>query len=532
MSEIIEIFDLWYRKYLPLFDKKTFKIKLKPQYYHFDDKLKPFFGKNEQNKDILKLHKNYYHQIFVKKLSDPTKVSSWQFLPFLQLTLPKMKYEKSVGKRKKLKIDERQIMYCGHNDKLLYGYYGIILSQLYEEYIKKKGFESSVLAYRSLYDSKLNQGKSNLNFAKEAFDDISLMNDDNLVAIGLDVEGFFDNLNHKHLKNMWEEVLKVKKLPDDHYSIYKSLTKFTFIRRRELFQHILKLGKPRFKFVNNKKVFKKWVFPKSKLNSLRKIGRITYPGLDPELKWTLHLRSIIKCCNLYNKNLESRKSQGLSQNDKYIIETNNKAHGIPQGSPMSGLLSNIYMVNFDFKMYNLACKYGMKYYRYSDDILIISPLQYAQSLESYVKKEITILKLKIKEVKTERLLFPKNQKKCYKLDSEYTHILNSKGKIQEGKLQYLGLEYNGRNIHIRSSSICKSINKNNFRLKKSKSKKSSKLETQKLIYALTHLGKMNFYRYGIPKHKSDVLSVFDKETYLRFRKQLKSQQKKISDFKI
>jgi len=44
-------------------------------------------------------------------------------------------------------------------------------------------------------------------------------------------------------------------------------------------------------------------------------------------------------------------------------------YGIPQGSALSALLSNIYLVDFDEYMFKLGQTIGFIYRRYCDDIL-------------------------------------------------------------------------------------------------------------------------------------------------------------------
>ena len=71
------------------------------------------------------------------------------------------------------------------------------------------------------------KGKSNIDFAAEAFKEIELRKD--CFVIGLDIHDFFDNLNHKILYNNICEVLNEEKLPEVWYKIYKILTHFHYI---------------------------------------------------------------------------------------------------------------------------------------------------------------------------------------------------------------------------------------------------------------------------------------------------------------
>lgn len=55
-----------------------------------------------------------------------------------------------------------------------------------------------------------------------------------------------------------------------------------------------------------------------------------------------------------------------------LIKTHQDSKGIPQGTPISALLSNIYMVDFDLKAKEIIDRLGGKYYRYCDDMLFIT----------------------------------------------------------------------------------------------------------------------------------------------------------------
>ena len=56
-----------------------------------------------------------------------------------------------------------------------------------------------------------------------------------------------------------------------------------------------------------------------------------------------------------------------------LIISNKANFGIPQGSPISALLSNIYMLNFDIEMKDYVATLGGEYFRYCDDMLFIVP---------------------------------------------------------------------------------------------------------------------------------------------------------------
>lgn len=70
-------------------------------------------------------------------------------------------------------------------DSHIYSYYAEILSELYEKKLSELGISSSVLAFRKL-------GKSNIEFAKDAFDIIKMKAP--CVAVGYDVSKFSKKL--------------------------------------------------------------------------------------------------------------------------------------------------------------------------------------------------------------------------------------------------------------------------------------------------------------------------------------------------
>lgn len=64
-------------------------------------------------------------------------------------------------------------------------------------------------------------------------------------------------------------------------------------------------------------------------------------------------------------------ANGLVKKNDY--QDSHIPQGIPQGSPISDILANIYMLDFDAEMATLVAKYDAYYRRYSDDILWICP---------------------------------------------------------------------------------------------------------------------------------------------------------------
>lgn len=99
---------------------------------------------------------------------------------------------------------KRPIAYASHVDSHIYAFYANILSKKYEAQLKSLNLSESVLAFREL-------GKSNIDFAYEAFEQIRSMGE--CSAIALDFSKFFDRLDHSTLKVCWANLLEEERLP-------------------------------------------------------------------------------------------------------------------------------------------------------------------------------------------------------------------------------------------------------------------------------------------------------------------------------
>lgn len=275
----------------------------------------------------------------------PTKVASHGFYPFIEFQVLTYKVKRSLDTRK-LKRQEkpRPIAYAAHVDCHIYSYYSYCLSIKYEEEIKKYALDECILAFRSL-------GKSNIDFAAQAFEKIKTFPQCHVLA--LDISGFFDNLDHSLLKKSWAGVLSQEKLPADHYAVFNAISKFATVNRDELYG-LFKIS------LNNKKTSPQRV-------------------CSPE-----DFRKIVRANNLIKKKEDNK--------------------GIPQGSPISAMLSNIYMLQFDVAVNNYVKKYNGCYFRYCDDILIIVPPEIKKDSEEFVVSQIKKINLEINSKKQIELI--------------------------------------------------------------------------------------------------------------------------------
>lgn len=386
----------------------------------------------------------------------------------------------------------RPICYASHFDSLIYSYYSELLSCDYEKLIEKKELDENILAFRK---AKNRTAACNIHHSYKAFEDIKRY--EKCVVLAFDVSSFFDILDHEILKKNWLKViqqsLKTNKLPDDHFSVYKSITSYSYIDRDEIYSHLnISKNNPKNVSRNIKKEIKFKTLPNEKLPITRNNRRIRICS-------AIGFRELLK-------------------NKELIIKKNLAKKGIPQGSPMSGLLSNIYMLDFDVHLKEYVESLNGCYYRYCDDLLCIIPINEhseiittASKLEAFVYNQADKFKLTVNEKKTDKYAFmPDNilqakypdgsSKSTSKLTPEIKCAKILQSKLIYSRLQYLGFKFDGSKVTIRSSSISRYQKKIKKGIKyhlllKDKYDNEGHLKTYKLRKLYSHVGERNFPSY-------------------------------------
>lgn len=335
--------------------------------------------KPESALDAAKAPRGYVHfdirpsnDALAKLVTDPVAVSRHAFFPFLRLDIVRKRVRRE-GLRKIWGVKAREIRYASHVDSAIYAYYAFELSQRYEERLAEEGLEEEVIAFRAL-------GKSNFDFATEAFRWIGANTP--CVALGFDVKDFFGSLNHVRLKTQWSELLGVQRLPDDHHAVFRAITKYASI---DLIAARDALG-----------------ISRAQLEASRRLCSAA------------QFREILRPAGL--------------------ISTNNKGCGIPQGSPISALLSNVYMLPFDREISRVVRAFGGLYRRYCDDILVSVPISSLDAAIAAVTSAIAEAGLSLQEKKTVKAVFTAGNRP---------------------EFPYLGLVFDGRRTLLRAAGVAK-----------------------------------------------------------------------------
>ncbi len=316
-------------------------------------------------------------------------------------------------------------MWASHQDGYVYSYYAWLLTKLYEERLASLGIGDCVIAYRKGLGSTVD-------FSRQVFDEICRRS--SCFAIALDVSSFFDCIDHRNLKKEWQETLKVEALPPDHYSVFKSLTRWSKIDQ----------------------------------NAAYKVLGVTQKNAPRRLF----------------KNAEAFR-QFVSQN-REIVQKNKNPWGIPQGSPMSAILSNLYMIPFDMAMKALADQIGGYYRRYCDDILWICGSEYKDAVLDQVDLAL--------ESRGKQLL-----RKEEKTDISHFRV-DGDSLTCDKPFQYLGFEFNGTKRKIRFKTLARywaKVIRSCGAMRRSHKKNLKKgyrgsVRRKKINQKYTHLGRGNF----------------------------------------
>ncbi|MFR5756084.1 MAG: reverse transcriptase domain-containing protein [Lachnospiraceae bacterium] len=339
-------------------------------------------------------------QDVIDKVKDKEYIKKHSFFPFISYTLKFKKFchEVSEETHHHWKFKERPIKYASHIDRCIYQWYSYNLNNKYNDYCSNNNLNESVIAYRTNL-----KGQTNIEFAKGAFDFIKKQ--DECYILVSDFSSFFDHIAHDLLKRNLCEVLSVDKLDEDFYKVFRSMTKYVYIEKEIIEEYLISNGiETEESIKNNNSLFDK-------------------------IPWKIAKKDL-----------------------KKNIKINKKKYGIPQGSPLSGIFANIYMISFDKLVSEYAKKRNGLYMRYSDDLIIIIPKIEVGSINeiwdylNIIKDMYPMLKMNVS--KTSGYLY-----KDKKITSLHNYISGMKD--GNGFISYLGFSFDGKYIKFRDKTLTK-----------------------------------------------------------------------------
>lgn len=219
-------------------------------------------------------------------------------------------------------------------------------------------------------------------------------------------------------------MLGVDKLPQDHYRVYRQVTNYKVVDRDECYMRLgltaieVKYGKPKKKY---------------------KFSRKEQPK---------------QLCSVeeFREKIAGNKGkyQSIIKNNPHVNK--GELRGIPQGSPISDFIANMYLLDFDQSLKLLADKKDWYYRRYSDDILLLVPLntdlkEVVKDVRIFLNKEGGYLSLKDNKSTFTKFYQTEDVIKCEALDEKGNTKNTGHG------LEYLGFSFDGKKITLKSQPI-------------------------------------------------------------------------------
>lgn len=393
-----------------------------------------------------------------KYVTDANSIKRHSFLPLIRRKIYSYPYKCIDGTtKKKIKRKLRNITFASHIDASIMAFYGKKLAYMYEKFLKENNITDEVSAYRKIKKTEGEGNKCNIDIAYEVFKYIkdNVIINDSVGVITFDIKGFFDNLDHKIIKRTWKKIMGYSVMPDDVYNVYKNIVKYSFVYETELFEHC-------------------------------KDNLISANGSRKRCKSIKYMKdkNIIAFCN--KDDIKDIRRKGLIRQRK-----KNDNVGIPQGLPISAILANIYMCDFDVAVKNFISKINGIYRRYSDDIIVVCPQKELENCRVFIMNEISSVNLEIEKQKTNSFIFKKDSND----NIECVFVKNDGSESLTKKLVYLGFSFDGNNILLKDACVGKFYNKMHKWVKRSiywgvhiNNKTAGKMFEYKLIKKFTFAG--------------------------------------------
>lgn len=365
--------------------------------------------------------KSYFHfdrPMSVSELSHYAQndevVAKHRFFPLILFHEKFTKFRKGGAK----KVKSRPLRYAARRDAAIYAFHRWKLSRAYERELARRGIGDVPIAYRKISNGGGSAGKCNIDFAKEAFDFIKESGDADVTVV--DISSYFESLDHSLILQKWEGLIG-SSLNIAEKKVFQSLTEYCVVDRRKVFE---RLG-----------LYEKGIGQNRIEKRQRKLDKFR----------AKKLRQVCSPAEFRNKIC------GQDPNFSSLLQKNSNPHGIPQGTPISDLIANIYLIDFDQKLARWVKKRGGKAFRYSDDIIVILPRVEGQAFDlaqNYLMESIKChghkLEIQPKKVAIGRFLRTPDDRQIY------THLT---GNASKNGLEYLGFEFNGLRVKIKDATL-------------------------------------------------------------------------------
>lgn len=370
-------------------------------------------------------------------VTNPKNVERQSFHPLLYFEIKQRRY-KVRRHQAEVGSKNRPLGIPSHVDGYIFAYYARLLEEPYEKYLEANALNEHVLAYRRGIGS-------NVDFSQAAFAEIRRRG--RCVAMAFDLEKFFETIDHRTLKENWSRLLGAGRLPADHYAVFSAVTRHATIS--------VEACRARLKIPEN--------------------ARLPRPICTPSV-----FRNVVK-----------RHSDGS------LVKVNREPFGIPQGSQISALLSNIYMMRFDLEMKELTKEVAGYYRRYSDDILWICDPEKADIVRARLNDALTNLggTTTLNENKT---------------DISHFSAVGFDAYLECNRpFQYLGFVFDGAQVRIRSQTLSKFwrrvvyASRATLRAARNSTVRPGVPYKRELFRRFSHLGHRNLLSYA--KRSEDIM---------------------------
>ncbi len=369
-------------------------------------------------------------------IENPGFVAKYAFHPLIHSIIKERRFKRvepeskirahsyKINGKVKKQQKNRPLHYATHLDSMIFGFYAEQLQSRYEATLAQEvNLCNCITAYRRIKVPGFDANKSTIHFAFDVFEEIKNRKDSGCSVLKVDIKNFFSNIDHNILKGAWAKLLNQPELPNDHYNVFKAATRFSYIYLDDL----------RVKKIQNG--------VRSGFDEKR-IAEIRKSGVQAFFKSSADFREMLK--------------KGKFKLCRFPFRNERKEPvGIPQGLPISAVLANLYLLDFDKEIYQeVVLKFRAYYRRYSDDIIIVCDSKDQAEIEKCINLTISKSLLSVSAEKMERFYFKNIH--VGKKGLRYTSIKQSNDFWHIGHpFTYLGFEFYGEKVLIKSANLAK-----------------------------------------------------------------------------